>query len=307
MGLSVIIVSWNAASVLPGCVDSLLENPPDRLYEILAVDNASTDGSADLLRSYKSPVRLFDMDTNLGFAGACNEGYRRSTGRYVLFLNSDIEVGSGDLENLCRFMDEHPDAGAAGGLLIGRDGSPQKGFNVRRFPTMVSTAFEILMVDKMFPRNPVTRRQRMLDFSHREIAQVDQPAGACLLVRRSAFEEVGCFDERFCPAWFEDVDLCLRLKRGGFGIYFVPSARFVHQGGHSLTRLQYQEFLSYFYSNLKRYFAKHHGRLDSFLLRALIAAGMLERILASAFVAPKKGLMRKEALAAYWRVFREVL
>jgi GT2 family glycosyltransferase len=163
------------------------------------------------------------------------------------------------------------------------------------------------MVDKILPGNRVTRRQRMLDFSHAEVIEVDQPAGACLLVRKRALETVGLFDERFYPAWFEDVDLCLRLRQCGFKIYFLPEAVFGHRGAASLEHLEYKEFLSFWYQNLLRYFEKHYGKSSTLFLRALILVGMPARMLAGIFVRPKPSVGRKDALAAYWRVLRESL
>jgi GT2 family glycosyltransferase len=306
-GLSVIIVSWNAASTIEACLDSLLAHAPDRFFEILMMDNASTDATVDLARRRGERVRITELGENRGFAAACNEGYRRSRGEYLLFLNSDIEALPAALENLCRFMDSHPAAAAAGGKLVGTDGMVQKGFNVRGFPTLVSTAFEILMVDKILPGNPVSRKQRMLDFSYADASEVDQPAGACFLVRRSVFETVGLFDERFYPAWFEDVDLCLRLRENGSKVFFVPEAAFRHRGAASLEHLAYREFLSFWYKNLLRYFEKHRGKSSTLLLRGLIVIGMSARMLAGFLVRPKPSVGRKDALAAYWRVLRETL
>lgn len=303
--LSVVVVSWNAASYTERCLGSLIDHAPARPYEVLVVDNGSDDGSVELARRFGPPVKVFELTQNRGFAAASNEGFRNSENEYVLFLNSDIEAGETALENLCRFMDEHPEAAAAGGKLMGADGQPQRGFNVRSFPTMMSTTFEVLMVDKLFPRNPVTRRHRMLDFSFSETAEVDQLAGACLLVRREAFEAVGLFDEAFFPAWFEDVDLCRRLRAEGFRCFFVPVSTFVHRGGVSLDHLEYQQFLEIWYRNLVRFFDKHHGVTSSWLLRGLIRLGMLERMIALVFITPRRGIRRTEALAAYWHVLRE--
>jgi GT2 family glycosyltransferase len=306
----VVIVSWNAASTVGPCLDSLLESAPDRFFEILVIDNGSTDASVKIARQRMGgvvPVTVRGLEKNLGFAGACNEGNSSARGDYLLFLNSDVEALPGALERLCQFMDSHPAAGAVGGKLIGTNGMVQKGFNVRAFPTLVSTAFEILMVDKILPGNRVTRRQRMLDFSHAEVIEVDQPAGACLLVRKRALETVGLFDERFYPAWFEDVDLCLRLRQYGFKIYFLPEAVFGHRGAASLEHLEYKEFLSFWYQNLLRYFEKHYGKSSTLFLRALILVGMPARMLAGIFVRPKPSVGRKDALAAYWRVLRESL
>ncbi|MGH9323192.1 MAG: glycosyltransferase family 2 protein [Vicinamibacteria bacterium] len=306
-GLSVIVVSWNAASVIEGCLASLLDNAPDRPFEILVLDNASRDRTTSLVRPYTPEVNLVELDTNLGFAGACNEGYRLSRHDYLLFLNCDVRVYPSALESLSGFMDSHPEAGAAGGHLLDAHGHPQRGFNVRAFPTLLSAAIEILLLDKVFPRNPVTRAQRMLDFSFSETSEVDQPAGACLLVRRSVFESVGRFDEKFYPAWFEDVDLCLRLKESGHRVFFVPEARFLHYGGASLESLDYREFLSIWYGNLLRYFGKHHGKSSTALLKGLILIGMLLRLSVTLLMKAKPGLSQREARSAYWQVIKETL
>ena len=307
--LSIVIVTWNASRVIGECLASILESPPRRRYELVIVDNASGDGTVSVVRRHldAGPIRLVETGKNLGFAGACNEGARQSTGAYLLFLNSDTRAHPDALENLCAFLDEHPEASAAGGKLLDSEGRPQVGFNVRAFPSLLSTSLELLLLDKLVPRNPVTRRQRMLDFSHAEIAEVDQPAGACLAVRRDVFEEIGGFDERFYPAWFEDVDLCLRLRERGGRIFFVPEARFVHLGGASLETLDYAEFLSIWYENLQRYFAKHRGRLASVWLGALVLAGMMARVAVSYVKPPRADLSRREARKAYWKVARNTL
>jgi N-acetylglucosaminyl-diphospho-decaprenol L-rhamnosyltransferase len=305
-GLSVIIVSWNAATRIRGCLESLLANPPERPFEIVVVDNASSDRSAEIARGCDG-IELAALDTNRGFAGGCNEGCRRASYEYLLFLNSDIETYPGALERLCAFMDSHPEAAAASGRLVDPEGRPQIGFNVRAFPTFLSTSLEILMLDKIFPRNRVSRAQRMLDFSLDQTREVDQPAGACLLVRKDVFENVGRFDETFYPAWFEDVDLCLRIRRQGRRIYFVPETEFLHYGGASLETLDLGAFLSVWYRNLLRFYNKHHGHRTTLALKGLILVGMMLRLLASSFVTPGRGVSRSEARAAYWRVAKETL
>lgn len=306
-GLSLIVVSWNAASHIEGCLSSLLDNAPDRPFEVFVVDNASSDGTSGLVRPFTPRVELVALDKNLGFAGACNEGYRLSRHDYLLFLNSDVRIYPSALESLSAFMDSHPEAGGAGGHLLDAQGNSQKGFNVRAFPTVLSAAIEILLLDKVLPGNPVTRSQRMLDFSFSEVSEVDQPAGACLLVRRRAFESVGLFDESFYPAWFEDVDLCLRLKQAGHKVFFVPEARFLHYGGASLLSLDYREFLSIWYRNLLRFFGKHHGGSSTAFLRGLILIGMLLRITVAVLLKARPGLSRKDARSAYWQVIKETL
>lgn len=305
--LSIIIVTWNASKVIGACLSSIFDNPPLREHEVVIVDNDSTDETLAIVRQADGPVQLVESKQNLGFAGACNAGAHRSTGDYLLFLNSDTIVYPAALEKLSLFLDNHPEAAAAGGKLLDATGRAQVGFNVRAFPTLLSASLELLMLDKLFPKNPVSRRQRMLDFSHETVAEVDQPAGACLAVRRAAFFEAGGFDDGFYPAWFEDVDLCLRLRRRGEKTFFVPEARFLHEGGVSLATLDYAEFLSIWYRNLLRYFGKHHGKSAHLWLRALVLTGMVARVGLSYLIRPRPELSRRAARKAYWTVARNTI
>jgi GT2 family glycosyltransferase len=129
----------------------------------------------------------------------------------------------------------------------------------------------------VWPGNPISRRYLALDLPFDRVSEVEQPAAACLMVRRRAFDAVGGMDERFFPAWFEDVDLCRRLRQAGWQIVLVPDAPFPHQGGEAKRTLGLRDFSRAWYANMRRYFEKHHGRASAAVLRALIVMGMIER------------------------------
>lgn len=276
--VSVLIVSWNARDALERCLSSL----DFAACEVVVVDNASQDGSAELVASRFPHAVLDRQPANLGFSGGVNRAFALASGDLLLLLNSDAAATAGSIDRIAAFLDRNPAAGAAAGRLVDLGGKPQRGWNVRRFPTLCSLAADLLLVDQVWPSNPATRRFRAEDLDEREPGEVEQPAAACLMLRRSAFEAVGGMDEAFQPAWFEDVDLCRRLRAAGWRIFFVPEAVFVHEGGTAMRRMGREAFTRAWYRNMRKYVRKHHGRGFAASVDGLIAAGMIERFLVSA-------------------------
>jgi GT2 family glycosyltransferase len=159
---------------------------------------------------------------------------------------------------------------------------------------------EVLLVNRAWPGNPWNVRYRCLDLDYRRAQEVEQPAGACLAVKRQAWDEVNGFDEGFSPVWFEDVDFCRRLRTKGWKIVYCPDAIFSHSGGHSVSRLAFRDRQSYWYKNLVRYFAKHHSRTQLAILRVGVAVGLLLRALLSLVGFRPSGTSISEAVEAYW-------
>jgi N-acetylglucosaminyl-diphospho-decaprenol L-rhamnosyltransferase len=278
-GLAILIVNWNARDLLLRCLASLAP----LLHRVIVVDNASEDGSAEAVAREFPRVTLVRSASNLGFAGGVNRA-RREAGdavEYLLLLNPDTVASSDAIDMLlAAFADNHAIA-AVGGRLLYPDGSPQTGFNIRRFPTLGSFAMDLLLIDQVWPDNPSTRwyLARDLDRSSRTPPMdIDQPAAACLMVRAEAFDAIGGMDERFHPAWFEDVDFCRRLRARGLRIRFEPRATFFHQGGVAMRTLGLGRFSSIWYANMERYVRRHHGVPGWLLLKGLIGAGMSARI-----------------------------
>jgi len=273
---SIIIVTFNSAEPLEACLRSVSD--PD--WERIVVDNASRDDTLARARAVAG-VQVIGNRENRGFAAAANEGARAAGGELLLFLNPDMVAEPGALAAL-RAAVAPEGVAAAGGRLLNPDGTTQVGFAVRRFPTLAAALAETLLLNRLFPGNLWNRRYRCLEFDYDRPAEVEQPAGACLLVHRSAWDAVGGFDESFHPLWFEDVDLCRRLRVRGGKILYEPRARFRHAGAHSLASLGPGERQLYWYRNLLRYFRKHHGALAVAALRAAILFGMLLRMLVAA-------------------------
>ena len=291
----VVVVSYNSAKYLPVCLDSLSGVG----VEIIVVDNGSADDSVALARRHG--VRVIANYENRGLAAAANQGARASTAEFLLFLNPDTVLLDG-FADLLRAVVQEPQAGAVAGLLLDEAGRPQVGFNVRSLPSFVTLACEVLLMNRLWPRNPVNRRYRCLDVPLDRPGEIEQPAGACLLVRRRALEQVGYWDEHFYPLWFEDVDLCLRLRRAGYRILFCPTCRWRHHGGHSLDCISFARRQLFWYRNLLYYVHKHMGSAAALAMRLLVCAGAAARGMATLAV---PGGQRRSS--AYWAVVKLAL
>jgi N-acetylglucosaminyl-diphospho-decaprenol L-rhamnosyltransferase len=296
--VSVVIVNWNSGSLLDRCASSLRAHAPD--CEIVIVDNASADASLSI-NCAVGPELVVCNPRNLGFAAACNQGWRAAKGDPVLFLNPDTECLPGSVERLARRLEKDTGIWAVGGMLLHPSGAPQTGFNVRAFPTVGAVAADMMLLDEIWPRNPWTRRYRMSDWNADSGCDVDQPAAACLMVRRSTLESLDGYDERFTPAWFEDVDFCRRIRNSGGRIGFEPKARFLHHGAVSLRSLNQEEFLRFYHTNQLRYFSKHEGAAAAACVRRWIVAGLVLRSIFAWLSAPVRGRAAAESARASWR------
>ena len=291
----VVVVSYNSSKYLPLCLDSLRGVG----VEIIVVDNASTDDSVAVARQHG--VRVIANSENRGLAAAANQGARASAAEFLLFLNPDAVLLDG-FADLLRAVIQEPQAGAVAGLLLDEAGRPQVGFNVRSLPSFVTLACEVLLLNRLWPRNPVNRRYRCLDVPLDRPGEIEQPAGACLLVRRRALEQVGYWDEHFYPLWFEDVDLCLRLRRSGYPILFCPTCRWRHHGEHSLDSISFARKQLFWYRNLLYYVRKHMGSAAALAMRLLVCAGAAARWMATLVV--PSGQQRS---STYWAVMKLAL
>jgi GT2 family glycosyltransferase len=297
---SAILVAYNSAVSIEHCLAALKAQPE---WERIVIDNASSDDSIDRVRAVDPGAHVVANESNRGFGAAANQGAAIASGDILLFLNPDAISQPGALTEIVEAL-KSPRVGAVGGVLLVND-QPDRGFSVRRFPTTIAMISEILLLNRLWPGNPVNRRYRCLDIDYEKVQDVDQPAGACLAVRRVAWESVGGFDEAFFPVWFEDVDLCLRLRQRGWGIVYWPKARFIHSGGHSVNQVAIAPRQVIWYRNLLRYFRKHKSSSAVAFLRVCIAVGMGMRALASIVGLRPRNISRGEALHAYAQVVRQ--
>src|SRR5437879_4206907 len=243
---SAIVVTYNSAVEIGPCLEALRD---EARWLRIVVDNASQDDTIEQAQKVDPAAHIVANRQNIGFAAAANQGARLASGDVLLFLNPDAVAQPGALDALANTL-EQEGVGAVGGALSHRCGEVDRGFCVRRFPTMLSMAAEILLLNRLWPSNPLNRDYRCLDLDYAKPQEVDQPAGACLAARREVWTSIGGFDERFFPLWFEDVDLCRRLRAHNWKILYCPNARFLHSGGHSVTRLSMGDRQVFWYRNL---------------------------------------------------------
>jgi len=272
--VTVVVVTYNSSEVIDACLDSC------RPLDVVVVDNASSDETVQKVNAHSS-VRLLANSQNRGFAAAVNQGFLASQGAYVLLLNPDVRLDAPP-DPLIAALDNDPRCAIAAGVLTNENGAIQYGFTARKFPGAKTLAFEALGLNRVFPRSSVNRKYRCLDRNFTALSEVDQPAGAFLLIRRQAWETLGGFDERFFPVWFEDVDFCKRAREAGYRIVLDPSVRARHEGGHSVNRLSRECREQYWYGSLLKYAAKH---LPAHQFRAVAAAVALGAVFRAVLLA----------------------
>ena len=296
---SVIVVTYNSAAAIGPCLEALTRED----FDIIVVDNASQDDTLQRIEEFVAwhPVRLIANPENRGFGAAVNQGVREAGGDVFLILNPDAIAEPGAEAALLQCIEE-THANAVGGALLENNDQVERGFAFRQVATLAPLLCEVLLVNQLWPGNPVNRRYRCLDADYSQQQQVEQPAGACLAVTRGAWESIGGFDEQFFPVWFDDVDLCKRLLDRGDQIFYCPSARFRHGGAHSVGQLSFRDKQLFWYTNMLRYARKHFSATQVLILRLAIVKGMLLRSVGALVGARKAGL--GETLEAYWAVMR---
>lgn len=263
MLLSIIIVSWNTKDLLDACLASVaaeLEGTFGGLDQgqVFVVDNASADGSSQMVGQKYPWVNLIANADNRGFAAANNQAFALAAGDFVLMLNPDTEVKPGALKTLIDFFAEHEKAAVVAPQLLNSDGSIQR--SCRQFPTFIGMLYELIGLSRMFPasspRGIKFREYKMLDWNHDDERQVDQPEGACLMIKREILQKVGTLDEGFFML-FEEVDWCYRVKKAGWEIWFTPRAQVVHHYGQSIKQVKVAMILSS-HRGLYRFWHKHY-------------------------------------------------
>jgi GT2 family glycosyltransferase len=294
--LDIVVVTRNTRDLTLRCAAAVLASGSAPHLHLIVVDNGSSDGTAESILERWPGATVLRNATNIGFASACNQGAQAGDGDYILFLNSDAFPRRGALERVVSFLEAHPRHSAAAGLLVdvGTE-RPQVGFAIRGFPTLATQVALLLGLERVWPANPVSRRQTVPDFDYGRTQDVSaQPAGACLACRRASFEAVGGFDEAFYY-WFEDVDLVIRLKELG-PIGFVHDAVFDHVGGGTFSGWRRPQVVRARYSSLLYFFAKHHSLRDQIRLRIVVGALATARILPLAITAPARSGAYRDVL-----------
>jgi GT2 family glycosyltransferase len=296
MDLSVVIVNWNTEALLRDCLKSVFGTVKGFAFEVIVVDNASSDGSVAMLKVEFPQVRRIENYENRGFAAANNQAFRIMTGRYALLLNSDTVLTEEAVHELYTFMEEHPEAVMACGQLLNADGSKQN--SIAGFPTLLSLLVNVSLLESLFPSRYPSKR---CDYQHP--IEVDSGVGACLIVRKSAIDGVGGLDERYF-FFFEETDWARTMKESGWKIYHVPSARIYHLQGKSVGAGIHSRI--HFYRSRYLYFVKWQSAAWSALAAVIIVLRLIVNwVLTGVGVALTLGLHR--GLREKWKIYSQLI
>lgn len=253
LDISIIIVNWNTRDILRDCLESVYKQTKGIAFEVIVVDNASSDGSAAMVKAEFLQVILIENTDNKGFAAANNQGMRIAKGRYVLLLNSDTVVLDCAIPKTFVFAEKHPEAAVIGCKVLNPDHTLQP--TCFMFPCLLNLCLSSTYLYKIFPRNRFFGRERMSWWNRDDVRQVDVVTGCFMLVRREAIDQVGMMDEDFFM-YAEETDWCWRFKKAGWQNLFFPDAQIIHLGGQSSKQVRAKSLiqlrlgiLQYFYKN----------------------------------------------------------
>lgn len=301
--LSIIIVNWNTLNLLKDCLNSIFQQTWDVSYDVWVVDNGSSDGSPDMVRREFPQVHLIENRTNMGFSRANNQAIRQSSGRYILLLNSDTEVIGDALRAFVRFMDDHPEAGAAGCQLLNPDGSLQFscGRSLRLRSVLLGGVLANQIFKKLFPHRTFFAEYGLCEEDHGRSQEVDLVMGACLILRRDILEKTGLFDENIF-LYFEEIDLCYRIRKAGLKIFYTPQASVRHYGGQSSKSSK--DIVRNSLLSQEYFFKKHYGKAYATACRLLTFLGSALKIpfFAAFFLVPLNGYQKIARNKVLWHM-----
>ena len=233
--VSIVIVNWNTRELLLECLRSILENGGASVREVIVVDNASSDGSAEAVKSEFPDARVIENGENRGFGAACNQGVAECTGDLLLLLNPDTIVQAGAIDGLVGFLVSHEDVGIVGPLLVGTDGAPQiSSFGL--YPSLLEAWLRAYRVWRLAPKSGLAKRFLVVPDGEATWTHAAHLLGACLLIRRGVFDELAGFDEDF-RLFLEETDLCYRAGERGWRCAYFIGARITHVGEQSMQEI----------------------------------------------------------------------
>lgn len=287
--LSIIILNFNTAKLVKDCVASVAKHVKDLDYEVIVVDNGSTDGSAKELKNLD--VKFIKSDKNLGFGEGNNLGIQKAVGKTILLLNSDTLIKDEVIQKTYTYLKEHPKVGVLGCALKGQDGYLQ--LNGGYFPTLRKVFYWMSFIDDIPFLGSLLKPYHLKHFKGEGEKDLDWVTGAFLMVKKAALEEAGVFDPDYFM-YVEELDLCFRIKEKGWQIKYLPQYEIIHLGGASTTSAF--SILSE-YKGLKLFYKKHYSDWQYNCLRFLLKVGALIRM----FVL---GIIRKGAFLIYAKAFQ---
>ncbi|MNN23643.1 N-acetylglucosaminyl-diphospho-decaprenol L-rhamnosyltransferase [compost metagenome] len=271
MDLSVLIVNYNTCRLTMDCLRSVVDSTTTYSYEIIVVDNASSDDSVETIAAEFPDVHLIANQENTGFARANNQAMAVARGRYVLLLNSDTIVQGDTFQTMISYMDEHKELGAAGCKVILPDGSLDKACR-RGFPTPSASFYYAFGLSKLFPNHPRFNQYQLGYLDPNETYPIDCLVGAFMMVRQETIQQVGGLDETFFM-YGEDVDWCYRIKQAGYGIHYHPATYIVHYKGAS-SRRKPLKIIYEFHRAMWVFHRKHYKAKYSWITNTAVYSGI---------------------------------
>lgn len=290
VALSICIPTLQAQALLRDCLRSIYANTRIT-FEIIVVDNASRDGTVEMLRDEFPAVRVIANERNVGFAKAINQALRISRGRYALLLNNDTIVLPDALDRLVAFADAHPEIGICGPKILNRDGTLQKQCR-RSYATPWDLFCYFSGLSTLFPRSPLFARYLMTYRDENETHPADAISGACMLIRRAVIEQIGWLDEQFF-AYQEDSDYCFRAQRAGWQVYYYPKAQIIHYAGRGGSRVSPFRSIWEWHRSYFLYYRKNLASRYLFLFNWFYYIVMVFKLLSALLV----NLFRREKFA----------
>jgi GT2 family glycosyltransferase len=257
MDLSISIVNYNGEIYLSPLLDSIYTRPPSCLFEVFVVDNASSDNSVSLIQRRYPQVKLTINSENTYYAQGTNSNLAMATGRYVLISNNDVMYESDCLDRMVRFMDQHPEIGILGPQVLRMDGSIQE--SGCRFQTIAFALFEYLFLNYLFPNNPVLRNYSYAGWDRKSLRPVDFVGGACFLIRRSLYEQIGGLDAAHFLFYGEEADYCRRAWQAGWQVVYYPDARVRHHVAGTTRAVEPWAIFRLRHRSLLNYYRKYYG------------------------------------------------
>jgi N-acetylglucosaminyl-diphospho-decaprenol L-rhamnosyltransferase len=274
--LSIVILNHNAGSMLCDCLDSLFADDLPQPFEVIIPDNASTDGSLELARrKWGQRIRILHNGGNRGFSWGNNKGVAVSLGDYVCLLNPDTIVHAGAFRRLVRFMDDHPAAGCVGPKVLNRDGTFQLSAK-RSIPSPFDAMSRALHLSRLFPKSRRFARYNVTYLDPDTTQRVDASTGCCMVIRRTALEQVGLFDEGYF-IYCEDVDWFLRAKAEGWEVWYVGDAVIEHHHAYS-AQFRKRKAVEDFHYSMIRFYRKHYAGRYPAVFNVMIYAAVHTRM-----------------------------
>jgi GT2 family glycosyltransferase len=276
--LSIVIVNWNVRDLLRCCLQSLRKVTKSIDFEIFVVDNASADGSVEMIKAEFPEVTLIANKENQWFPKANNQALKLVKGEYTLLLNPDTVVKEDALKKMIGFMDVHPEIGMSGPKIFLPDGRIQYEC-ARELPTLSGAFFFLFFLKTAFPYHKIFAKEYFGGWDHKTSRIVPAISGACMLIRTKLLKDIGFLDETI-PMYFEDIDLCKKVNNTSSKIYYLGDAEITHYAGQSLGKQKSPQMIrQYEFPAYQRFFRKYHPPIKLFMFNVLLMSASLLRII----------------------------